>query len=102
MPVRFGARGPFGMRFGEEVGSEDHAWSRGKTESESCQRKGDRPRGGFRLPWARCQADAWEAQLGAHARDRLTQWPRVITNNSQCSSRFEEGSLSYEFSPTLS
>jgi hypothetical protein len=24
----------------------------------SCQRKGDRPRGGFRLPWARCHADA--------------------------------------------
>ena len=39
----------------------------------SCQRKGDRPRGGFRLPWARCQADAWEAQLGAHTRDRLTR-----------------------------
>src|SRR5262249_39044066 len=24
------------------------------------QWKGARPRGGFRLPWARCQADAWD------------------------------------------
>ena len=39
----------------------------------SCQRKGDRPRGGFRLPWARCHADAWEEQLGGRDQDRLTQ-----------------------------
>ena len=25
-----------------------------------CQRKGARPPGWFRLPWARCQADAWD------------------------------------------
>ena len=30
------------------------------TAVKRCQRKGDRPRGGFRLPWARCQADAWD------------------------------------------
>src|SRR5260370_26833582 len=29
-----------------------------------CQREGGRPRGGFRLPWARCRASAWEGSIG--------------------------------------
>lgn len=47
------------------------------TALKRCQRKGDRPRGGFRLPWARCRASAWEGCRGGipGSSDAVTEDP---------------------------
>jgi hypothetical protein len=44
-----------------------------RTALTRCQRKGNRPRGGFRLPWARCRASAWDGSARGQARVRPTQ-----------------------------
>ena len=44
-----------------------------RTALKRCQRKGNRPRGGFRLPWARCRTSAWDGSARGQARVRPTQ-----------------------------
>ena len=73
-----------------------------RTALKRCQRKGNRPRGGFRLPWARCRTNAWDGSARGSGPEFVRRSDRGFsTKHSQMLVAVVGGGPFHEFYPAL-